>query len=392
MYKHLLTLLLTIGLTGCGTFADPTTWWGEETGPQPAELQDIKQSVTVTTLWKSDTGKGDRAKTLGLGPLVGADRVFLADADGTVLALNKADGKQAWKVELKDTAISGGPGFGEGLVLLGTAKGEVIALDAADGTERWRTQLSSEVLTAPVADLGTVVARTGDGKVFGLDAAGGNQRWRLDRDIPVLTLRGNAAPVLSQGHVLVGLEAGRLVALDLDSGQVVWESVVSVPSGRTELERIADIDGAPMVLDRTVYVATYQGEVAALSEATGRSLWQRKMSAYTGVAVDWRRVFVSDDSGTLWALDADTGEVQWSQKSLSWRGLSAPAVIGGQVVVGDFEGYVHFFDADTGTPTGRVRVGDEPIVAAPVVRDGRLYILGSEGDFAVMTLTTSKAP
>ncbi len=387
MTKHLIILLLAAGLTGCGTMADPTTWWGDDdNGRQPAELQDITQSVTVKRLWKRDTGDGDAAKSLGLGPVVGDERVFLADADGTVLALDKATGKRVWQVEIKAAVISGGPGFGEGLVLVGTTEGDVIALDAADGVERWRSRLSSEVLSASVAELGTVVARTGDGKVFGLDAAGGSQRWRVDRDIPVLTLRGNAAPVVSQGRVLVGLEGGRLLSLDIDSGQVAWETVVSVPSGRTELERIADIDGAPLVLDRTVYVATYQGEVAALSEATGRGLWQRKISAYNGVAVDWRRVFVSDDTGALWALDADTGEVLWSQKALAWRRLSAPAVIGGNVVVGDFEGYVHFFNAETGAPTARVRVGDEPIVAAPVVRDGRLYILGSEGDFAVLTL------
>lgn len=391
MYSRFLPLLLVATLTGCGTMADPTTWWGDEdTGPKPAELEDISKGLDIKTVWKRDTGDGDRTKSLGLAPRIGAEHIYLADADGTVLALNKANGKQVWQAKTKAT-LTGGPGVGEGLVLVGDAEGFVIALDREDGKERWRTKLSSEVISAPVADLGTVVARTGDGRVFGLDTAGGSQRWRLDRDIPVLTLRGNAAPVLSHGRALVGLEGGRLVAIDLDHGQPVWESVISVPSGRTELERIADIDGAPLVLDRTIYVATYQGEVAAISEATGRGLWQRKMSAYSELGIDWRRVFVTDEQGTLWALDADSGEALWTQKSLAWRRLSAPAVIGGQVAVGDFEGYVHFFDAETGRPTGRTRVGSEPISAAPVVRDGRLYILGSEGDFAVLTLPGSPA-
>lgn len=391
MHLRLLTLLLAAALTGCGTFADPTSWWGDDdTGPKPAELQDLKNGIDIKVLWKRDTGDGDAAKTLGLAPYVGAERIYLADADGTVFALHKADGKQIWKIRLKDR-LTGGPGVGEGLVLLGNANGEVIALAREDGQERWRSQLSSEVLSAPVADFGTVVARTGDGRVFGLDAAGGSTRWRLDRDIPVLTLRGNAAPILSNGRVLVGQENGRVVSLDVERGQAVWESVVTVPSGRTELERIADIDGAPLVLDDTVYVATYQGEVAALSEPTGRKLWQRKMSAYTGLAIDWQRAYVSDDQGTLWALDADSGEVVWSQRSLAYRGLSGPAVISGQVVVGDFEGYLHFFAADSGQPTGRIRVGSAPIVVAPVVRDGRLYVLGAAGDFAVISLPGSMA-
>jgi len=391
MHLRLMTLMLAAALSGCGTLADPTTWWGDEdTGPKPAELQELKSGIDIQVLWKQDTGDGDSGQTLGLAPYVDAERVYLADADGAVLALNKVDGKPLWQVKLKDQ-LSGGPGVGEGLVMLGNAEGDLIALGSDDGVERWRTKLSSEVLSAPVAGFGTVLARTGDGRVFGLDVAGGNVRWRLDRDIPVLTLRGNAAPVLSNGRALVGLENGRLVSLELDRGQVVWESVVTVPSGRTELERIADIDGAPLVLDRTVYVATYQGEIAALGEASGRKQWQRKMSAYTGLAIDWQRVYVSDDQGVLWALDADTGQPDWSQNALAHRGLSGPAAIGGQVAVGDFEGYVHFFDADSGQPTGRVRVGSAPIVAAPVVSEGRLYVLGSDGDFAVISLPGSMA-
>lgn len=385
MALRLLILGFAAVLGGCGTMADPSTWWADDDiGPQPAELQELANPIAIETLWRRDTGRGDEGRTLGLAPHVGPERVYLADGSGVVTALAVADGKPLWETSL-DTQLSGGPGLGEGLVLVGDTEGEVIALDADSGQERWRSRLSSEVLSAPVADLGIVVARTGDGRVFGLDASGGAQRWRLDRDIPVLTLRGTSAPVLNKGRVLVGLEAGRLVALELDRGQPIWETVVTVPSGRTELERVVDIDGAPLVLDRTVYVATYQGEVAALGEASGRLLWQREMSSYNGIAADWQRLFVADEEGVLWALDADSGVPLWSQDALAWRGLSPPAVIRGMVVVGDAEGYVHFFDADKGTALGRVRVGDAPIVAAPRVRDGRLYVLGSEGDFAVLS-------
>jgi outer membrane protein assembly factor BamB len=391
MRLRLLILLFAALLGGCGTMADPTTWWGDDdTGPQPAELLELTNQVAITELWSRDTGRGDEARTLGLVPHLVGERLYLADAGGAVSALASADGKLLWETKLDDQ-LTGGPGVGEGMVLVGNAEGEVIALDAENGEERWRSKLSSEVLSAPVADLGTVVARTGDGRVFGLDASGGAQRWRLDRDIPVLTLRGTGAPVLNKGRVLVGLEAGRLVSLELDRGQIIWETVVTVPSGRTELERVVDIDGAPLVLDRTVYVASYQGEVAALSESSGRLLWQRTMSSYNGIALDWQRVFVADDQGTLWALDADSGVPLWSQDALSWRGLSPPAVIRGMVVVGDNEGYVHFFDADKGTPVARTRVGDAPIVAAPQVRDGRLYVLGSEGDFAVLSPAAPEA-
>lgn len=386
MLLRLLLLSLTAALAGCGTVADPSTWWADEdTGPKPTELQDITNRIAIDRLWGLDTGDGTDGQTLGLAPYVTGDRVYLADTDGKVLALAAGDGKRLWEVELKDR-LTGGPGAGEGLVLVGGSEGQVIALDQDSGQERWRAQLTSEVLSAPAVDLRIVVARAGDGRVFGIDADGGNVLWRMDQDIPVLTLRGTGAPVVSGGRVLVGLENGRLMALDIDRGQTVWETVITVPSGRTELERIADIDGTPLIVDRTVYVATYQGQVAAVGEASGRPIWQRKLSAYAGLASDGRQLYVSDEHGALWALDARSGEPKWSSESLAYRRLSAPATIGGQVVVGDFEGYLHFFDASSGELTARTRVGSAPIVAPPVARDGRLYVLGSAGDFAVLTL------
>lgn len=390
LLRPLTALALAALLSGCGTMADPTTWWGsEEGGPQPAELLDLENQLQPRELWSRDTGEGSAGQHLGLVPGVQGDRVYLADAGGAVIALTASDGKQLWEARLQDE-LTGGPGVGAGLVLLGNAEGQVIALDEADGKERWRARLSSEVLSAPVAGGGVVVARTGDGQVFGLDAADGKQLWRTGRNVPILTLRGNAAPVLSNGRVLVGLEGGRLLSLDLSTGRAVWETVVTVPSGRSELERVADLDGAPQVRNRTVYVAGYQGGVAALGEASGNRIWQKKLSSYNGLAVDLRRVYASDEEGTLWALDADTGAVVWSSKILSWRGLSAPVVLGDTVVVGDAEGYLHFFAAETGKPVARTRVGSDAIVAAPVVVGERLYVLGETGDFAVITLAKGR--
>lgn len=390
LFKPLCGLALAALLSGCGTMADPSTWWGDEdSGPQAAELIDLQNQVEPRELWSRDTGEGSGGQHLGLAPRVQGDRVYLADAGGEVSALAAADGKQSWEVRLEDE-LTGGPGSGAGLVLLGNAEGQVIALDEADGKERWRARLSSEVLSAPVASNGVVIARTGDGQVYGLDAADGKQLWHTGRDVPILTLRGNAAPVLSNGRVLVGLEGGRLLSLDINSGRTVWETVVTVPSGRSELERVADLDGSPQIRNRTVYVASYQGVVAALGEASGTRIWQRKISSYNGLAVDLRRVYVSDEEGTLWALDADTGAVVWSNKTLAWRGLSAPAVLGDTVVVGDAEGYLHFFAAETGKPVARTRVGSDAIQAAPSVVGDQLYVLGAGGEFAVITLAKGR--
>lgn len=390
MHKHLLTFFpavaLALSLSGCGTMADPTTWWGDEdTGPEPAELIDLDNRVDLKVLWSRDTGEGSGGQHLGLAPQVLDERVYLADGSGAVVALATADGRKQWEIQLNDE-LTGGPGVGAGLVLVGNAEGQVIALGADDGKERWRAQLSSEVLSAPAAANGLVVARTGDGQVYGLNAADGSQRWQIGRDVPVLTLRGTAAPVVSHGRALVGLEGGRLLSLDIASGRAVWETVITVPSGRSELERVADIDGSPLVQNRTIYVATYQGEVAALGEASGNTIWQQKLSSYNGLASDGHRVYASDEEGGLWALDANTGAVVWKHNTLAWRGLSAPAVLGDLVAVGDAEGYVHFFAADSGKPMARIRVGSDPIMAAPIAQGGRLYVLGAGGEFAVVGL------
>jgi len=386
--RLLLPLLAALALTGCGTMADPTSWFGDE--PEKiAELTDLTNSIEPQIAWRYDTGNGTAGLRLGLVPAVTEDRVFVADRSGSVSALDAASGEVVWKVDTKLT-ISGAPGYGEGLVLLGTEEAMVVALDAETGAERWRNQANSEVLATPVAAEGVVVAHTLDDKLIAYDALNGNFLWRYDHQVPVLTLRGSGVPVVSGSAVICGLAGGRLVALDIANGHSLWEVDVTTPRGRTELERVVDIDGEPLIIDGTVYVATYQGVVAAVGETTGRGLWSKRLSSYNKLAIDWQRVFVADADGVLVALDADGGDEQWRYDALSSRKLSPPAVFAGYLVVGDLEGYVHWFDTDNGRPVARIRIGDDPITAPPVVLNGSLYILGDGGVLAAIRLPSHK--
>jgi outer membrane protein assembly factor BamB len=275
---------------------------------------------------------------------------------------------------------------GEGLVIVGTTHGEVVALDAGTGGERWRAPVSSEVIATPAVKNGTVVARSHDGRVYGFDAKDGARRWVFDRTVPLLSLRGNGAPVIVAGRVLLGYDNGKVDALRLADGNLAWEQTLANSEGRTELARMVDIDGELGVGDTELYAASYQGQVGALTLDAGRQVWSREYSAYGGVAYGTGQVFAADADGSVWALDSRSGASMWKQDALAHRWLSAPAVLGNYVVVGDLEGYVHFLKVDSGELAARTRVSRGPVMAAPLVVGDVVYVASAKGDLAAFRL------
>jgi len=385
MMRQILIIAFSVLLAGCGTFADPTEWFDEDAADLPSPLVEVENRARAQRLWSRDVGSGTDEQLLNLEPIVASGVLYVADADGRVLALDSATGRNLWSVDL-DLPVSGGPGVGEGLVLVGTSDGEIVALGERDGALRWSAQLSSEILSVPRASNGVVVVRTNDGKLFGLEATNGNERWRYEREVPVLTLRGTGSPVVRGGAAYLGMSGGRLVALRIDNGGLLWDASITVPSGRSELERLADIDGDPLVFGGGVFVATYQGEVAAAEQRSGRIAWRRKLSAYSAMATDGRQLYVSDADGVVWALDVRSGTAVWSQEALKFRRLSDAQVLGDYVVLGDFEGYLHWIERDSGELAGRSRVGSAPITTGMHVSDDVLFVQGDDGDLAAFKL------
>lgn len=373
-------LLAAAVLTGCGV---SKLWRGEDNTQPPTPLVEFEPRVQITTLWKRDVGAGAEARYLKLTPAVAGERVFAAGHEGRVRAYDAESGETLWETDL-DLPLSGGPGVGEGLVLVGTSEGQVAALEADSGERRWQAQVSSEVLAAPQAAEGVVVVRTVDGKLTGLAAEDGAQLWVHDRNVPTLTLRGTAPPVLRQGMVLTGFDDGTLVALALEDAQLLWESQVAMPSGRSDLERMVDIDAAPVITGNTVYAATYQGSVAGLDLDSGNILWRREISSHAGVAGDVANLYVTDERNHVWALDRFTAASVWRQDQLEAREVTAPAVLGEHVVVGDLEGYVHWLRRDDGAFAARVRVDGSPIRAAPIAAGETLYVYSHGGNLAAL--------
>ncbi|HUP92377.1 MAG TPA: outer membrane protein assembly factor BamB [Solimonas sp.] len=346
---------------------------------EPTELQDIAGPVLKpAAAWSESAGSGAKGQYTGLRLSLEADALFAADADGTVYAFDPATGKAIWRAETKSRVVSGPTASGNS-VLVGTLDADVIALKRSDGAEQWRSRLSSEVMAPPVGAGNIVIARTVDGHTFGLSADTGVRLWTLDRSVPNLTLRGLSEPLVQGTRAYIGLDNGRVVAFNVADGAPAWEQAVAVAAGRSELDRLTDIDAPLMGEGPEVYAASFGGEVASVEASNGEVQWRRSVKSYAGMALLGPIVAVSDESGVVWGLDAATGAAAWSQEALKYRKLSRPAAFGNYIVVGDFEGYLHWLDPKDGRIVARTRVGSDPILSAPVAGEQMLYVLNSSG-------------
>ena len=385
-YKHFQFLIILLFLCGCTAVGEKVTSFmgGEDNAAPPTPLEDIVQRVEVKRLWEKNTGAGTDEQYLKLVPVYLQGKLFVADSTGEVIAIDAATGKVVWDRDT-DVPITGGPGAGEMMVMVGTGKAEVITMSADTGEIIWKTRVTSEVLAAPQISGNIIVVRTIDGKIVGLNKEDGNRLWVYDRAVPALTLRGTSAPVIAQGLVIAGFDEGRLAAIELQTGKLVWETRIALGSGRSELDRMVDIDSEPVVMDDVIYVATFQGRIAALSLDSGRILWTRDIASYAGVCADSTAVYITDDNSEIWALDRFTGVSIWKQDKLNSRAVTAPENIGNMVAVGDLEGYVHWLDKLTGEIVARKQVSDEKIIAPPLSVDNVLYSYTSDGTLAAYT-------
>jgi outer membrane protein assembly factor BamB len=371
MIRVTATLLSVLLITGCSIFGDDDT----PIDP-PAELQEFDAKFRVQAVWDIRVGGGTEFLMLDLGPAVDGGRVFAGAHDGSVVAVDAESGRRVWDADT-DLELSSGPSVGEGLVVFGTSDGDVVALDALEGAERWRTSIAGEVLAAPAIGGGTVVVRSVDGKLRALDAADGSLFWTVEQQVPRLTLRGTSSPAVVDSAVIAGFDNGRIAAYDLDDGDARWENVVAPPSGRTELERLADIDASILTVGRDVYTSSYNGRVASIAAESGQVLWSQDVSSYQGLGADWTNVYVSDQTGHVIAMSRTSGLILWSQEALHMRRLTAPVTLGDSVVVGDFEGYLHWLNVITGELEARARA-DKSVIYGRLASDGNLIFAQTE--------------
>lgn len=369
--------------SGCGFLGD------KPEVIEPAELVDIETTVDVRKLWSTKLGDDAEFLRVSLRPTGDGNNVYAASRDGNVLALNAESGKQVWKTDL-DLDLSAGPGVGNGVVAVGSADGLIIVLDAKDGTERWRVNLGGEVLAPPLITDESVIVSTIDNRLRALRSFDGTELWILEKSTPALTMRGSATPAMSGNSVIAGFDNGRLVAAAADSGNVLWESFLAPPKGRSDLERLSDIDGQISVVGQDVYAAGYQGQLAAVAAESGQILWSREISTYVGISVDWNTLYTTNDVGEIIAMSRRAGQETWRQDSLLHREPTLPIAFFTTVVVGDLDGYLHFFSVLDGTAVARERLGSAGISAAPFVMADRLYVQSDSGTLSAYTIRQPK--
>lgn len=380
----IVVMLALPALSGCETI---TGWFEEEEydPTAPVELRDIQQQIKFSKRWSKSIGDGQGDGLYKITPVLVGDLLYVASADGDVFALNAGTGKVQWKTNL-DLPLSGGVGFHAGSLFVGAANGLVLRLDAANGSELWRASVSGEVLSAPQGNGDLVVAQTYDGKLIAFDYETGERRWAHLSDVPVLTLRGTSTPIILGQLVIAGFADGKVLAIDQNSGNVAWEARIAIPQGRSEIERIVDIDGSMMLQGAELYVASYQGRVAAVDPRTGRKIWQRNVSSVSGVSVGFGNVYTADQDGTISAFLRNGQGIRWQNIELGYRSLSRPTPVSSYLAVVDFEGYLHILSQVDGEILGRTRADGDGARADMIASGNTLYVYGNGGKLAAYTI------
>lgn len=369
MNRRLLTLLVAGGLCACG---------GDDDFEPPAELVEFEPAFEVRTVWERRVGNGTERLRLGLVPATDAMRIFAGAYDGTAKAIDMMTGEELWEIDT-ELKLAAGPGVGGGMAVYGATDGIIIALDAETGAELWQRPIGSEVIAAPAVSEDLIVFRSTDGSLTGLRPSDGEEVWSIIHSLPVLTLRGNSAPLLVGDYAVAGFDNGRLGAYEMDTGVSRWEYPIATPGGGSEIERMVDIGVDLETFGNTIYAASFQGRAAAILLATGDRFWERDLSSFAGLGVDSDHVYITDDVSAVIALNRLAGTEVWRQTDLRLRDITAAARHREAIVVADFEGYVHWLSVDDGSFLARARASSSQITAQPLVVGPLLFVQSENG-------------
>ena len=383
---HIAAKLASVGMAlavlgGCSTLQSLNPFASKPVPRNPpVALTEFQPAMTVRSAWTANIGK---AGTALFNPALVGNSVFVAAADGAIARLDAATGAQVWRTSA-GVPLTAGVGADAGTVAVGAAGGVVLAF-SADGKQRWKAQASSEILGAPAVGQGLVIVRSIDNRIAAFDADSGVRRWQLQRPAPALALRSAPGIAIDLQSAYVGLPGGRMVALALSNGGPRWEVAVGDPRGATELERIADVSGLPVMVGREVCAVAYQGRIGCVDASTGATRWAKEFSSEVGLGADERNIFGADERGNVNAFTRDAGVSVWRNSKLGNRGLSAPVAVGRAVAVGDYQGYMHFLSREDGALLARSATDGSRVIGTPVVTGNTVIFQTQAGTVAALT-------
>ncbi len=396
----LLVLALVVTASGCSWFANKPDGKSKNFKPKPTKLVKIDREVKVNRLWRASVGRGLGRKFIRTRPAVLADRVFAADAYGTVVGHDRFSGKRLWKATIgkpvgngwkfwdrRDPGfVTGGVGAGGGLVYVGTTTGDIVALSAADGSETWRIDIGTESVVPPVYDDGQIFIQTIDGRLLARDSKTGESIWAFDSQVPILTLRGTATPVVEDDIVYSGFADGMLVSLNSKTGERLWGHRVMLPQGRSELERMVDVDASALVEGPIVYVVSFQGRLKAVRRSDGRGLWEKETSSFLDLAAGYGQIYMVNEDDKVVAIDQESAEESWANEGLMRRVVSSPVAYNNYLLLGDDDGYLHILAQSDGRFLGRTKIDGDGLRSPFTVADGTVYVYGSGGSLTALEI------
>ena len=350
----------------------------------PAKIVAFPAKLEVRKIWGDGVGGGKKQikLRLGLGPALDNNLVFAASDKGHLVAVEFASGKTAWVKSFKKTKFSAGPAAGFGIVVVGTSKGQIYALEETTGKQVWTAKVNSELLSAPAIGEKLVVMRSVDGRLHAFNMHTGAELWSVEQQVPKLSLRGTATPVIAKEVAISGFDNGKIMAVSLKNGDTVWDTALATPHGRTDLDRLVDIDCAVEVVGDNVFATGYQGRTAMLALDSGQIWWSHDMSSYRGLAADEDNLYITQSDGEIIALRQKDGAELWRNNKVRRRALSAPVVLKDSIALADFQGYVHFFDKASGELIGRSRVSKQRVSSPPVGRGDTVVVMTDGGSLA----------
>jgi len=334
----------------------------------PAVLTNIEKAIALKVNWTVDTRASSNQAAYRLQPLISGDRVYTIDTSGQVRAIELVNGEKSWRYQSGFEPITGVGGTSQ-MLIVASRDGDIAAFrEIEDGLEPlWNTNLGSEIRATPVIADDQVIVRSVDGRLRSLSATDGSQQWQVTGRVPALSLTGNSNPLVAGEMVIAGFDDGKLIAYNRENGKTLWETTISLPSGRTEVERLIDLDGRFVLRDGVIYVVSFQGHLAAVQALSGDILWSRKFSSFQAIAIDDTALYLSSDDSDLWSIDRRTGSAFWKQDVLHARKITAPSIIGDKLVVADYQGYLHWLNKSDGKLLGRIRTTSERNYVQPQV-------------------------